>query len=75
MIITNELKKDLLEYNAPYIRKGNLYFNSISVDLCNKEFYIAHNGKVLARWPVENWDAGEIITLEFTEGRMKIKVT
>lgn len=82
VIIENAVKRDLVIGKAPYIRKGNLYFDTVSFDCSNKEFFISHKNKILVRWStgleavqtkVNDIPLG-IISLKLTEGKMKIKV-
>lgn len=74
--ISNEVKRGLIYGKAPYIRGGNLYFDSIQVSKDN--LVIRHKGKDMATFePVHpvNFEGGETLTFFLEEGHMKIRLT
>ncbi len=69
------MKEDLLKGAAPYVRKGQLYFNEIKVSESRIEFLNKSKLLMTMDFPkVVSFRQGETATVALTEGKMKIKI-
>ena len=72
-VIPESVKKDLLDGEATaYIRDGYLYFDGLLVD--QKGVALMHKGREVAKWVKVDYASGETITLNISDGRMRIKI-
>jgi len=74
--VSKILKKDLVHGKAPYIRKGQLYFDTIKVG--KSAFSLFNKNKLLVTYEFPHlvrFHLGETVTFNLTEGKMRIKLT
>ena len=73
--VSKILKEDLIHGKAPYIRKGQLYFDTIKVGKSSFSFLNKNKLLVTTEFPRKvSFHLGETVTFNLTEGKMKIKI-
>jgi len=72
-MLLEAVKKDLLQGRASYIKKGRLYFDSISFN--GDRVYVSYKGRDLVEWKItEDLKLGNTYTLQLDEGYMRIDI-
>jgi len=73
--VSKILKEDLIHGKVPYIRNGQLYFDTIKVGKSAFSFLNKNKLLVTTEFPHEvSFHLGETVTFNLTEGKMRIKI-
>ena len=73
--ISKVFKENLIKGKAPYVRNGQLYFDTIKVGKSAFSFLNKNKLLVTMEFPHEvSFHLGETVTFNLTEGKMKIKL-